>query len=231
MTMYRYGQYCPIAKALEVVGDRWTLLIVRDLLTGTTQFNELERGLPGISRALLAERLRRLQRLGIVERNTVDSGRSRSSYRLTRAGTELQAVIDALLVWGAAWAFESPTPEDLDPLLLLWWMRGRVCAAELPEHRVVIQFDFRGARAETYWLVLTRADTSICLTHPGFEVDMIVTADLAACFEVWLGRVELDAALADGRVAIDAAPLLVQAFPRWFPGSLAAPAVRGASRR
>jgi DNA-binding HxlR family transcriptional regulator len=229
--MYRYGQYCPIAKALEVVGDRWTLLIVRDLLTGTTQFNELERGLPGISRALLAERLRRLQRLGIVERSVVDSGRSRSTYRLTRAGTELHAVLDALLVWGAAWAFEAPTPEDLNPLLLLWWMRGRVCVAELPEQRVVIQFDFHGPRRETYWLVLTRADTSICLTHPGFESDVLVTADLAACFEIWLGRVGLDEALCDGRMVIDAAPILAQAFPRWFLGSLATPAVRAARRR
>ncbi|NTU79845.1 MAG: transcriptional regulator [Chloroflexales bacterium] len=228
--MYRYGQYCPIAKALEVVGDRWTLLIVRDLLSGTTQFNELERGLPGISRALLAERLRRLQRLGLVERSAVDSGRSRSTYRLTRAGAELQAVLDALLVWGAAWAFEAPTPEDLNPLLLLWWMRGRIAVAELPAQRVVIQFDFRGPKRETYWLVLTRGDTSICLSHPGFEIDVLVTADLAVCFEIWLGRVGLDEALCDGRMVIDAAPILAQAFPRWFLWSPAAPAVQAARR-
>lgn len=226
--MYRYGQYCPIAKALEVVGDRWTLLIVRDLLTGTAHFNDLERGLPGISRALLAERLSRLQRLGIIERMEGVSGRSRSRYQLTRAGVELQAVLDALLVWGAAWAFEAPRPDDLDPLLLLWWMRGRVCASHLPERRVVIQFDFRGPRVETYWLVLTREDSSICLTHPGFEIDVLVTADLAACFEIWLGRVRLDDALDDRSVAIDAAPALAAAFPHWFLGSLAAPAVRAA---
>lgn len=229
--MYRYGQYCPIAKALEVVGDRWTLLIVRDLLTGTCHFNDLERGLPGISRALLAERLRRLQRLGIVERTESRSGRSRSSYRLTRAGTELYPVIDALLVWGAAWAFGEPTSDDLDPLLLLWWMRGRVCIARLPDQRVVIQFDFHGARSETYWLVLTRADQSICLTHPGFEIDVLVKADLAACFEIWLGRVRIEDALYDGRMVIDAVPVLMKAFPHWFLGSLAAPAVRQAHVR
>lgn len=132
---------------------------------------------------------------------------------------------------GRAWAFEAPTPEELDPLLLLWWMRGRVCAAELPAQRVVVEFDFRGARVETYWLVLTRTDTSICLTHPGFEVDMFITAELAACFEIWLGRVDLDTALGDGRVVIDAAPPLAEAFPRWFPGSLAAPAVRATRQR
>jgi DNA-binding HxlR family transcriptional regulator len=226
--MDRYGQYCPIAKALEVVGDRWTLLIVRDLLSGTSHFNDLERGLPGISRGLLAGRLRRLQRMGVLERTVSDHGRSRSTYQLTQAGADLRPVIDALLVWGATWAFDAPAADDLDPLLLLWWMRGGVCAENLPEQRVVIQFDFQGVRAETYWLVLTREDVSLCLTHPGFEIDMLITADLAAFFEVWLGRLPLHDALHDEQVVIDAIPALANAFPGWFRYSLAAPAVRAA---
>jgi DNA-binding HxlR family transcriptional regulator len=224
--MSRYGQYCPIAKAIEVVGDRWTLLIVRDLLTGANHFNDLERGLPGISRGLLAARLRWLQRMGVVEKIELAGGRCRTEYRLTQAGLDLQAVINALLVWGATWAFEEPAPNDLDPILLLWWMRGGVRAEKLPDQRVVLQFDFTGACNATYWLVLTQADTSLCLTHPGFEIDVCVTADLATFFEIWLGRVRMDDALHDERVVIDAMPALAQAFPSWFTYSLAAPVVQ-----
>lgn len=229
--MYKYGQYCPMAKAVEILGDRWTLLIVRDLLTGTAHFNDLERGLPGISRGLLAERLRRLQRMGVVEKIEQSHGWRRTEYRLTQAGLELRTVIEALLVWGAQWAFEEPSPNDLDPLLLLWWMRNSVRADKLPEQRTVVQFDFKGALVETYWLVLTRADTSLCLTHPGFEIDLLITADLATFFQIWLGRVRLEEAMHDGRVIIDAIPALVAAFPTWFTYSLAAPAVRAAMAR
>jgi len=228
--MHHYGQYCPIAKAIEVLGDRWTLLIVRDLLTGTEHFNDLERGLPGISRALLADRLRLLQRMEIVEKQEHKNGRRRTAYQLTQAGRELQGVMQALLVWGAQWAFEEPAPDDLDPLLLMWWMRTSVCAENLPDQRIVIQFDFKGAVVETYWLVLTRQDTSVCLSHPGFEIDVLITSDLSIFFQIWLGRVELTDAVHEGRVVVDAIPRLTQAFPSWFTYSLAAPTVRAARR-
>jgi DNA-binding HxlR family transcriptional regulator len=224
--MYKYGQYCPIAKAVEILGDRWTLLIVRDLLTGTNHFNDLERGLPGISRGLLAERLRWLQRMGLVEKINRDAGRQRTAYHLTEAGRELQAVINALLIWGARWAFNEPDANDLDPVLLMWWIRGRIRVDQLPEHRVVVQFDFTGARSESFWLVLTKDDVSVCLTDPGFGLDVLVTADLATFFQIWLGRVSFYDAMKDGYVEIDAIPALANALPTWFAYSLAAPAVR-----
>jgi len=224
--MYKYGQYCPIAKAVEILGDRWTLLIVRDLLTGTCHFNDLERGLPGISRGLLADRLRRLERLALVEKVELENGRQRTAYYPTKACQELRAVINELLVWGARWAFEEPEEQDLDPTLLMWWMRDRVCVAELPDHRVVVRFDFTGAKYEKFWLVLTKGDVSLCLTDPGFELNVVVTADLSAFFQIWLGRVSYFDALRDGRVEVDAIPRLADAFPTWFAYSLAAPAVR-----
>jgi DNA-binding HxlR family transcriptional regulator len=224
--MYRYGQYCPVAKAAEILGDRWTLLIVRDLLTGTCHFNDLERGLPGISRGLLADRLRRLQRMGLVKKLKRENGRQRTEYRLTQAGQELESVIQVLLTWGAQWAFGDPEPDDLDPILLLWWMRGRVRVDQLPEHRVVVQFDFKGATTERYWLILTKEDVSVCLTYPGFDIDVLVTADLATFFQIWLGRIDFAAALRQRRVEIDAIPGLARAFPRWFAYSIAADAVR-----
>ncbi len=114
--MQSYGQYCPVAQALELLGDRWTLLIIRDMLTGTRHFNELERGLPGISRSLLAKRLKFLQAVGIVEKYH-NLGRKSTEYRLTRAGEDTLGVIEALMVWGITWAINDPSPEQLDPLL------------------------------------------------------------------------------------------------------------------
>jgi DNA-binding HxlR family transcriptional regulator len=226
--MYKYGQYCPIAKAVEILGDRWTLLIVRDLLTGTCHFNELERGLPGISRGLLAERLRRLERMELVEKVELANGRQRTAYYLTEAGQELQSVINSLLVWGARWAFEEPEEDELDPVLLMWWMRSRVCADRLPEQRIVVRFDFQGAKYETFWLLLSKEDVSVCLTDPGFDLDLLVTADLSSFFQIWLGRLTFNEALQANLVEVDGIPALADALPDWFAYSLAAPTVRAA---
>jgi DNA-binding HxlR family transcriptional regulator len=226
--MSKYGQYCPVAQALEIVGDRWTLLIIRDLLTGTRHFNDLERGLPGISRTLLALRLRQLQQVGVVEKRLNPSGRKTTEYHLTQAGQELQGVINALLTWGAMWAFGDPTPEQLDPVLLMWWIRSRVNADALPEQRVVVQYDFQGARFETFWLILTKTDVTLCLTDPGYEIDVLVTADLATFFKLWLGRIDYDEAIHDYGVRVEGMPRLVRAFPDWFAWSVAADAVRAA---
>ncbi len=229
--MYKYGQYCPIAKAVEILGDRWTLLIVRDLLTGTEHFNDLERGLPGISRGLLADRLRRLQRLELVEKVALANGRNRTTYRLTPAGRELQAVIDSLLIWGARWAFEAPEEDELDPVLLMWWMRGRVRQDKLPEQQVVVRFDFQGPKNETFWLLLKREDVSICLTDPGFDLDLLVKADLSAFFQIWLGQLTFAEAQQANLVEVDGIPALAEALPNWLAYSLASPAVRAAQQQ
>lgn len=225
--MYTYGQYCPVARAAEVLGDRWTLLVVRDLLTGVCHFNELERGLPGIPRALLADRLRRLEVTGIVEKRVM--GR-RSAYHLTEAGRGLKCVVDALLVWGARWTLDAPRPDELDPLLLLWWMRGRVHTDRLPPgcERLVVQFDFAGPVEGRYWLVIARQDVSVCIKHPGFEIDVLVTADLSTLFQVWLGRIRYVDAQRDRALCVETTPALERLFPRLFALSVTAPAVQRA---
>src|SRR5690606_32800530 len=128
-------------------------------------FNELERGLPGIPRALLANRLRRLVASGIVEKRM--AGKGRTEYHLTPAGLELQSLMNVLLVWGARRTLDEPRPDELDPVLLLWWMRGRVRTDHLPEgtSRLVVQFDFLDPVNDRYWLVITREDVSICVKH------------------------------------------------------------------
>ncbi|MSP13813.1 MAG: transcriptional regulator [Chloroflexi bacterium] len=226
--MSKYGQYCPVAKALEILGDRWTLLIVRDLLMGTRHFNDLEHGLPGISRGLLASRLRQLQQAGVIEKRLNASGRKTTEYWLTQAGQELWEVIASLRTWGEAWAFGDPTPAELDPVLLMWWMRKRVNVDRLPEQRVVSQFDFHGAATVTFWLILAREDVTLCLTDPGYEINILITADLAAFFKLWAGRISYQEALINDAVSIDGIPSLVRAFPDWFGWSAAAPVERNA---
>lgn len=231
--MEPYGQYCPVARAAEVFADRWTLLIVRELLAGAHRFNELDRGLPGVSRPLLAGRLRRLERASVVERRGAGGGPP--GYYLTPAGQELRAVIDSIGAWGARWTFGDPRPGELDPVLLLWRMRRRPDRAALPPGRTVVRFEFRGGRRpRILWLVLDRADVSLCLVDPGFDPGLVVTADLRAFSKMWLGRMTLGEATRDGLVQLDRVPDLVRAFPRWlqlgsFAGAVCA-AMRGESR-
>jgi DNA-binding HxlR family transcriptional regulator len=223
--MHRYGQYCPIARTTEIIADRWTILIIRELLVDVNSFNELERGLPGISRPLLAERLRRLVRTGVLERRATKRGR-RVEYRLTPAGRDLRPIIRALGEWGVRWAFGDPRPNELDPGILLWWMRRRVCFACLSGRRVLLQFDFRGAVKKTLWLLIEPSEASICLKNPGFDVDLTVTADIMALYRIWFGHSTLSEAIRNGHVELEGGPSDVRAFPRWFAFSPLANFVR-----
>lgn len=218
----KYGQFCPVAKSLDVLGDRWTLLIVRDMLIGTTHFNDLERGLPGISRGLLAQRLKQLHQIGIIEKRLHESGRQTTEYQLTQAGRELEGVIFALMVWGEAWAFAEPTPEELDPVLLMWWLRSDVQRDRLPPSRTVVQYDFRVGKKDYFWLVMTTADVTLCLTDPGYEVDVLVTADLAAFYKLWWGRITYEQAVGEYGVMVEGSPQMIRDFPNWFGWSAAA---------
>lgn len=160
-----YGQYCPISRAVEVLGERWALLIVRDLLCGHSRFNDLARGNPGLSRSLLAKRLRQLERAGVVER--VEGG-----YHLTAAGLDLRAVVFGLGEWGARWQFGEPRGDELDPELLLWWAHDRL--------------------------------------------DFVVMADLPTLYQVWLGRIDLRAAVRDGEVELLGPAALTRLLPEVF---------------
>lgn len=231
--MSAYGQYCPIAKAADIFAERWTPLIIREMLFGVCRFNELERGLPGIPRSLLAQRLRRLEAGGVVERRVNSGGRS-ATYHLTPAGQHLETVVEVLGAWGAQHAFADPEPEELDPLLLLWWMKRRVIFDALPLRRVVIQLDLHGfkqrnARPGTYWLVMQPQEVSLCLQHPGFDVDLLVDGDVAALYRVWFGRLTFAEALHEELILLHGPAPLVRAFPSWFALSTFAATVRAAS--
>lgn len=212
--MQSYGQYCPVAKASEILGDRWTLLIVRELIGGQQHFNGIARGLPGIPRSVLSGRLRRLQAAGVIDR--VPENARGVRYELTAAGLELREVVDALGKWGTAWAFEAPFQEDLDPGLLLWRMQNRLNAKALPRQRVTIEFNFRKGRKKRFWFVIDKGAASVCLSDPGFEIGLVVSADLSAFHQVWLGRMSLRHAVAAGLVWIEGIPALERGFSKWF---------------
>ena len=182
-------------------------------------FNDLERGLPGVSRSLLAERLRRLVQAGVLERRAASRGMS-VEYRLTAAGRELQQLIDLLGSWGARWAFGDPRPNELDPIVLLWWMQRRVNLDRIPRPRIVIEFEFPGDPSRcNYWFVIELTGASVCLQNPRFDVDVIVTADIAAFYRVWLGRMTFAEAVRRGDVRLDGIPADIRSFQHWFAWS------------
>lgn len=213
-----YGQYCPISRALEVLGERWTLLIVRDLICGTTRFNDLARGLPGLSRTLLAKRLRQLTRAEIVDH--VDG-----EYVLTPAGQALEPVVFALGGWGADWVFEDPDPREQDPELLIWWMHRRLDVTGLPGSRQVVQVAFTD-EPRAYWIVLERGIPSVCTNDPGYPVDLVLRASISDLYRVWLGRIPVDSAIRRGLVTVEGARAWTRRVSRILQLSPAAPLVR-----
>lgn len=218
--MTGYGQFCPVAKAAEIVAERWTPLVLRELLCGSRRFAELHRGVPLMSRALLAQRLQRLEDAGVVQSTPKTRGRGRE-YALTPAGQELGPVIEQLGEWGQRWARSQLRREDLDPGLLMWDIHRRLDVDRLPERRVVVRFDFRGVpRASrcptTWWLILQPSEVDLCLKDPGFEVDLAVHADVAALTRVWMGDVGLAEMIRQGLIRLDGLPIFVRAFPTWL---------------
>jgi DNA-binding HxlR family transcriptional regulator len=201
----------------------------RELVLGSHRFNEIERGLPGSSRSLLASRLRGLQQSGVVER--LPGAQSKvAEYHLSEAGRDLEKVIDALGAWGVRWAFGEPRLEELDAGLLVWRIHQRINCELLPDRRTVVEFDFTGPRAHRVWLLLEPSEVSVCVTPPGFDSDLVVRSDLALFYRLWLGHVEYDAAIRCGSVVVEGRPALVRQVPRWLMWSPMAGFVRERER-
>jgi DNA-binding HxlR family transcriptional regulator len=206
-----YGQYCPIAKGSEVFAERWTPLIVRNLYLGCRSFNEILEGVPRMSRSLLTQRLRTLERAGVVVTEPIP-GRRGHHYYLTPAGQELADVCLALGTWGARWL--ELAPEDFDPAIVLWAWRKDLRVSRLPRRRVVVRFDLTDRPKERYWLVMDHRDTELCIKDPGFEPDLVVTTTARAVTEVHMGR-SIDEARRAGDWRMEGPADLVRAFPTW----------------
>ena len=218
LDMTNYGQFCPVARGAEVFGERWTPLVVRELLCGSHRFNDLQRGVPLMSRSLLAKRMRELEHAGIVERRTGPDRRG-PEYHLTPAGEELRPIIMGLGTWGQRWARSELSRDELDPRLLMWDMQRNIETDALPDHRVVVRFrfsDVRGNLPRVTWLILDRDDVDVCYRDPGFAVDLVVAGRLRTLIGVWLGDTSIPEAIRGGELAIDGPRTLARAFPRWL---------------
>lgn len=210
-----YGNYCPVSMAAEVVADRWTPLIIREMVLGNTRFNDIARAMPGISRSLLVQRLRHLERRGVVETWPAPTGRG-SEYHLTAAGRDLERVIDSLGRWAIEWLFDELRPHEVAPTTLMWWMHRRVASAALPPGRTVIEFRHTAPDPTTIWLVAEHGEVSVCLQHPGFDSTLEVIAATSALADVFQGYCTWREAVEDGRIEVNGPPRLVSALPGWF---------------
>lgn len=212
-----YGQFCPVAQAAEVLTERWTLLVVRELLMGSTRFNELQRGVPRMSSSLLSKRLRELERSGLITRHPLDGERGQA-YRLTPAGEALGPLVVSLGTWSRDFLKREISAEEADPALLMWDMRRSLRLDRLPKDRLVTFFRYRDAEdgKRAWWLVAEDSGADICFSDPGFSIDLQVDAETRAMAEVWLGRLELGAAMRSRRVRVSGPEHLVRSVPDWL---------------
>ena len=216
-------EFCPVAKAADAIGDRWSVLMIRELLRGVQRFNEFERSLPGISRSVLAQRLRHLERAGVIVRNVRPDERA-TSYRLTDAGSELVSVVKALNDWGVRWLVPDEwrvpgaSPSELDPERLIFWARRHVDLAGLPDRRVVIAFELRRSRGPRlhYWLVCERDNVSVCPQDPGFAEDVRLVTSPSTLYLLLAGGIGVADAMDDGLMRIEGQPSLARAVPAWL---------------
>lgn len=219
MTKGSYRQFCPVAMAAEVLCSRWTVLVLRELISGSTRFNDLRRGIPRMSPGLLSQRLRELEEWGIVER--VASGRADNApiYRLTGSGRGLEPVLMAIGTWGQQWVEAAPSLQNLDPDLLMWDMRRCLDRSIMPDRRVVVEFLYadQPPRRRRYWLVVTpETDVDVCTVDPGFDVDLYVAVDLRTMTAVWLGLETVAGVREDERMVVTGDRKLAASMQRWL---------------
>lgn len=209
-----YRQFCPVSKAMELLDERWTMLVIRELVIGSERFNDLRRGLPRMSPTLLSRRLQQLESAGIIERRV--SGKE-VRYLLTEAGQELRPVVEAVGTWGTRWIGELGDV-DLDPRLLMWDMHRNIDVDAVPPGRTVMQFRFPDAPQgqRDWWLVLTPPEADVCDFDPGFDVAVTVSSSLRTMTAVWRGDLDWPAALRSGSLDVQGSEQMRRAVPEWF---------------
>jgi DNA-binding HxlR family transcriptional regulator len=203
-----YGQFCPIARSSELLAERWTPIIVRNLLNGCRTFNEIRQGAPGISTALLTQRLDVLERHGVLRRTVKGRG---VTYELTEMGQALRAVLDAMGQWGAHWL--EIEPQHLNPAYVLWATLKLVDLDRIPEGTTVVRFELPG---ESHWMILRRPQPELCTRPSGYDEDLVCRTDSATLIDLHLKRIDYPAALRTGRVELIGPPALTRQFRGWF---------------
>ncbi len=221
-----YGQFCPVSMASEILCSRWTTLVVRELLCGATRFNELRRGVPRMSPALLSKRLKELERAGVVRTMRNDSGIA--EYRLTEAGEDLRPVILGMGFWAQRWVESQLSLKNLDPSLLMWDMRRNLNPEPLPPKRCTIQFQYPELPPpkQNWWLVVDAGTVDLCGFDPGFEIDLLVTSSLRSMTAIWMGLTVVRKEIEAGRLELDGDPNIAKAMQQWLGLSTFAPEPR-----
>ena len=214
--MAGYGQFCPVAKATEIVGEKWTLLVLRELLLGTTRFSDFQRAMSRMSPTLLAKRLRHLEEVGILIRKKL-SGQRGHEYRLTAAGKELAPLVEILAVWGMRWARSQLTDDELDVEFLMRELQRQLRTEHLPDGETVICLKFDElTKHRTWWLLVDGDVVDLCTEDPGKDVDLYINSSVRTVVEVWEGDLEMRTALRSGSIKAHGPRHLVRTLPEWF---------------
>ena len=214
-----YSQFCPVAMAAELICSRWTLVLLRELVAGSTRFNELRRGVPRMSPALLSKRLKELEAAGVVSRSKVPGEAGVYDYRLTDAGRDLKPVVEAVGVWGQQWIETEASLSNLDPNLLMWDMRRNIDPRPLPRRRSVIQVIFNDQRESqrNWWLLVTPdEEADLCSVDPGFDVDLYLATDLRTMTEIWMGYSTIARAKEAGKLTVTGDRRLDAHLAKWL---------------
>ena len=213
--MKGYGQFCPVAKATEVLGEKWTPLIIRELLSDDQSFNNLRKGVPLMSPSLLSSRLKSLEAAGIVNRHKTDHG---VMYSLTEAGEELRPIVEALGVWGQRWARSDMSRDDLDPSLLMWDMHRNIDTSYFGTDRRVLRFEYVDypSKMRLWWLVVTGDNVDICLKDPGYDVDLFVQTRLKTMTQIWVGDLSVSKAKRDKLIRVSGNTELNRSMAAWI---------------
>lgn len=219
MTQGSYRQFCPVAMAAEILCKRWTVVLLRELMAGSSRFNELRRGVPRMSPALLSQRLKELESMGIVDRRPSIQDPGVEDYHLTQSGRELRTIVEGFGIWGQRWVETEPTLQNLDVQLLMWDMRRNLNTTPMPDRRTVIQFVYPElAAVERSWWLIVEPDKGVdlCSVDPGFDVDLFVHSDLRTVTAIWLGLDSVRPASAQGRLTLTGDPKLASAMQVWL---------------
>lgn len=214
-----YRQFCPVAMAAEILSKRWTLLVLRELIAGSTRFNELRRGVPRMSPTLLSARLKELEASGILRILLDSAGPGQNEYSLTESGRDLAAVIESVGVWGQRWIEADLSLDNLDPALLMWDMRRNLNTSPLPDNRSVINFIYSDLpdSQKNWWLIVEpTGSVDLCYVDPGFEVDLFVTSDLRSMTAIWLGLSTVGKAVVEGKVYLDGDQAIASHMQQWL---------------
>jgi DNA-binding HxlR family transcriptional regulator len=218
--MKGYSQFCPVAKGAEIFNERWTPLIIREMMCGSRRFNDLKRGNPMMSPSLLSQRLKFLEEAGVIEKK-VGKGES-VEYSLTESGRDLGEVVTRLGLWGLKWARSRLTEDDYDPQLLMWDIRRRIDTSAFPARRVVISFMFRDmpSNRRAYWLVVDRGEVDLCIKFPGFDIDLAFITTSKAMADVWMGYSTMKKEIRNGTLTLEGGGGLKENIDGWFSYSL-----------